>query len=145
MERDQEPVQKTRYLYVGNLHYSLTEGDLIKLFRAYGSLENVHYVWHMTGPHRGKPRGFAFVDYSSEVDAESALNAVDGKVVGGRKLIVRFRQPSERSRAGEKSSGGFKRQRDAAADTTTSQPQMIENEKVVRTLDDKIARLKVCR
>ena len=75
---------------LGNLHPSTTEGDLIRIFREYGSLLNVDYKWHMVGPNRGRPRGFAFVEFGSEEDAAKAVRSTSDMIVRGRRLTVRL-------------------------------------------------------
>lgn len=45
-------------LFIGNLHSSVTEGDLIKICRSKSSeLLTVTFLWHRSGPLRGKPKG----------------------------------------------------------------------------------------
>ncbi len=53
-------------LFVANLHFSATEGDLINLFQKYGTVISIQYMWHKTGPKMGQPKGFAFLTMSSE-------------------------------------------------------------------------------
>ena len=75
-------------LYVGNLHPSTSEGDLIKIFQQFGTVKNVAYVWHKVGPLRGQPRGFAFVEMSTIDEARTAENKLHKSVVRGRKIII---------------------------------------------------------
>jgi RNA recognition motif-containing protein len=49
-------------IFVGNMHHSVSEGDLIKLFSGVGKVNSVTYMWHKVGPNRGQPKGFAFVE-----------------------------------------------------------------------------------
>lgn len=39
-------------LYVGNLHLNVTEAHLIKLFKPYGRIDRLEFVWHRSGPKR---------------------------------------------------------------------------------------------
>ncbi|KAI0319710.1 hypothetical protein OF83DRAFT_1054579, partial [Amylostereum chailletii] len=75
-------------LYVGNLHPSVTEHTLIRVFSKFGSLSNLDFLFHKSGALKGKPRGYAFVQYSSATDAESALSNASGKLLRGRRLVV---------------------------------------------------------
>src|SRR3569832_159999 len=59
------------WVYVGNLDYSLTEGDVICVLSQYGEIEDLHLVRDET---TGKSKGFAFAKYE---DARSCVLAVD--------------------------------------------------------------------
>ena len=77
-------------LYVGNLHHSTSEGDLIKLFMKHGTVKDVTYLWHKVGPNRGQPKGFAFIEMSSPDEATTAMRIMDGVFVKGRRLHVSY-------------------------------------------------------
>jgi RNA recognition motif-containing protein len=87
-------------LFVSNLHPSTTEGDLLKIFSAYGKLSRIDYKWHKSGENSGKPKGFAFVDFESDLIAKRALNAGNDPnkiVVRGRRLTVKYSDVEEAS------------------------------------------------
>jgi len=72
-------------LYVGNLSFETTENDLQDLFEQHGQVSEVALMMdRMTG----KSRGFAFVTMNDKAQAESAMNALNGKEVSGRALTV---------------------------------------------------------
>jgi RNA recognition motif-containing protein len=73
-------------LYVGNLAWEATEAELYALFRKHGSVSSL--VIHRDRE-TGRSRGFAFVQYRARGDAEAAMTALGGKVLHGRKMIVR--------------------------------------------------------
>ncbi len=77
-----------RKLFVGNLHQSTSEGDLIKLFQFCGTVVSIEYKWHKNGPLKGIPKGFAFIEMSSVGEAQSAITRLSGQIVRGRKIIV---------------------------------------------------------
>ncbi|KAH9994650.1 hypothetical protein BJV77DRAFT_993989 [Russula vinacea] len=77
-------------LYVGNLHPTVDEYTLIQVFSKFGKLVRLDYLFHKTGALRGKPRGYAFVEYSSDQDAAAALAAANGKVLRGRHVTVTY-------------------------------------------------------
>jgi RNA recognition motif-containing protein len=52
-----------RKLYVGGLPYSVTEGQLQEIFAARGTVESAKVI---TDKFTGRPRGFGFVEMSSE-------------------------------------------------------------------------------
>jgi RNA recognition motif-containing protein len=73
-------------LYVGNLPYSVTELDLRDLFGDIGSVAEVKVVMDRE---TGRPRGFAFVEMASEVDAQNAISQLNGRDMQGRAIAVK--------------------------------------------------------
>ena len=59
------PFSSTR-LYVGNLAASCDEFTLMKLCAQHGKIAKLDYLFHKSGPAKGKPRGYAFVEYSTK-------------------------------------------------------------------------------
>ncbi len=53
-------------LFVGNLAPTVDEYTLVQVFSKYGKITKLDIMYHKTGPLRGKPRGYAFVEYSSK-------------------------------------------------------------------------------
>ncbi|KAL7752455.1 hypothetical protein RI367_001989 [Sorochytrium milnesiophthora] len=62
----------------------------MQLFKSYGKLLKLDYRWHLQGPKRGMPRGFAFVDIEPVSEAERAIRELHGKSLLGRSLVVNF-------------------------------------------------------
>ena len=90
-----------RKLYVGNLPYETGETELQDLFSQAGSVESVSV---MRDQATGRARGFAFVEMSSDEDAQNAINTLNGTQLGGRALAVNEARPkAPRSGGG----GGF--------------------------------------
>ena len=87
-------------LYVGNLPFTTTEGELRKLFEQHGGVDRVSVI---TDRESGRPRGFAFVEMAQEADAATAVRALDGQNVGGRALKVN--EASDRAATGGGRSG----------------------------------------
>jgi RNA-binding protein 18 len=138
---------KSRSLYVGNLPYTVSEGDLIKLFSSCGTLTNVQYKWHMVGPQRGQPRGFSFLQFNSEEDAEKAVTTLNGFDWRGRKIVVRYKQEDIRDDSDAFHGVSQKRNRpDSSAPTSTvlsASQSAATGSKAIKSLDDKILALKV--
>ena len=88
-----------RKLYVGNLPYETSETELQDLFAQAGSVESVNV---MRDQATGRARGFAFVEMSSDDEAQKAITALDGTQVGGRNLTVNEARPKT-----DRGSGGF--------------------------------------
>jgi cold-inducible RNA-binding protein len=89
-------------LYVGNLSYKTTEAELRQAFEASGQVVDAKIV---TDRDSGQPRGFGFVEMSSEAEAQSAIQAMHGKELSGRTLTVNEAQ--ERAPRTGGGGGGF--------------------------------------
>lgn len=76
-------------IYVGNLPFTATEDEVRNLFADHGELESVNLI---TDRETGRPRGFGFVEMSSE-SADAAIKALDGKEMGGRTLRINEARP----------------------------------------------------
>ena len=88
-------------LFVGNLDFSTTEQQLREMFEAIGPLQSVALVLdRMTG----QSRGFGFVEFESDADAQRAIESLNGTVVGGRSLNVNVAR--ERTGGGGGGGGG---------------------------------------
>lgn len=79
-------------LYVGNLPFSATEADLSKVFASVGPVSRTTIV---VDRETQRPRGFAFVEMGSDSDAQSAVNALNGRDFGGRQMQVNIARPRE--------------------------------------------------
>jgi RNA recognition motif-containing protein len=86
----QELISMGRKLYVGNLAYSTTESDLETLFAQSGTVDTVRVMRDMA---TGRARGFAFVEMSSDGDAQTAITQLHEKEFGGRTLTVNEARP----------------------------------------------------
>ena len=73
-------------LYVGNLPFDVDESQLRSLFQEGG--REVTEVKMIMDRETGRPRGFAFVEMANQADVQTAINALNGKEVGGRALTV---------------------------------------------------------
>jgi RNA recognition motif-containing protein len=82
-------------LYVGNLSYAVTEADLREVFAEGGNVEDVKVVLDRD---TGRPRGFAFVEMSTDAEATKAMEVLNGRDVQGRAINV--------SEARERTGGG---------------------------------------
>jgi cold-inducible RNA-binding protein len=94
-------------LYVGNLSYDTTESDLRHLFEPHGTVESAQIIMDRE---TGRSKGFAFVEMSTDQEAQAAISALNGHDAGGRKLTVNEARPREdrggRS-GGGRSGGGY--------------------------------------
>ena len=53
-------------LYVGNLAPTVDEYTLIQVFSKYGKITKMDFMFHKNGVLKGKPRGFAFIEFSNK-------------------------------------------------------------------------------
>ncbi|KAN0106054.1 RNA-binding domain containing protein [Hyaloscypha variabilis] len=91
-----------RRLYIGNLAYATTEGELTTFFKGY----LVESTSIPKNPRTDRPVGYAFVDLSTPSEAERAISELSGKEILERKVSVQLARKPEP--AGEKgaASGG---------------------------------------
>jgi RNA recognition motif-containing protein len=97
----------TQKLYVGNLSYATTEGDLSKLFEAVGEVTSVNLIMDRMS---GRSKGFAFVEMAEYDAAQEAINQLNGREVDGRALKVDKARPP-RPRNDQYGGGGGGRRR----------------------------------
>ena len=88
-------------LYVGNLAYSVTEMDLRSAFEAEGC--EVTEVKLVMDRETGRPRGFAFVEMSTDEQAVTAINNLNGRDLQGRAVTIN----EARERTGGGGGGGY--------------------------------------
>jgi RNA recognition motif-containing protein len=93
-------------LYVGNLPYEVGETELQELFARVGSVESVSV---MRDQATGRARGFAFVEMSSDEDAQNAIRELNASQVGGRSLTVNEARPKAARSGGFGEGGGHRR------------------------------------
>ncbi|KAJ7185547.1 hypothetical protein C8R46DRAFT_1158289 [Mycena filopes] len=79
-------------LYIGNLHPTVDEYSLLQIFSKYGKVTKLDFLFHKAGLLKGKPRGYAFVEYGNKDDALKALSTAHDKLLRGRRLVVTFAQ-----------------------------------------------------
>ena len=87
-------------LYVGNLPYSVDDGQLRELFSPFGTVESAQVVQERE---TGRSKGFGFVEMSTESEAQEAIEKMDGQDSGGRALKVNEARPR-----GERPGGGWR-------------------------------------
>jgi len=71
-------------LYIGNLTEDIAGEELQKQFSKYGDVREVR----MVPPRNGETKTFAFITMSSVEAAQGAMNGMNGKDIGGRKIVV---------------------------------------------------------
>ena len=94
-------------LFVGNLSFNLTENDLQDAFAAHGTVTETNLMMDRA---TGRPRGFGFVTMSSAEEAQKAIDALNGTMLGDRNITVNEARPRE-----ERSGGGYRGGREQGA------------------------------
>jgi RNA recognition motif-containing protein len=94
-------------LYVGNLGYGVSDGDLMKMFEAHGTVESAQVIMDRD---TGRSKGFGFVEMKTDQEAQTAITALNGQDSGGRALTVSEARPkTEGGRGGAGGRGGYGR------------------------------------
>ncbi len=92
-------------LYVGNLPYSVADDGLRDLFAQFGEITEARVIVFKDS---GRSRGFGFVEFTNDDDAQKAVDEMNQKEVEGRKLVVNIARPMEpRDNNGGGDRGGY--------------------------------------
>lgn len=72
-------------LYVGNLTFSITDSELEKAFAEFGEVISATVVMDRIS---GRSKGFGFVEFANDEDADKAKIELDGKELKGRAIRI---------------------------------------------------------
>jgi len=75
----------SKKLFVGNIEWGATEDDLMELFGQYGEVQEAIIIKDRMS---GRSKGFGFVTFAEDADADKAMEALNGKDLNGRELVV---------------------------------------------------------
>ena len=89
-------------LFVGNLTYSATSAQLEELFSQVGKITSLSLI---TDKFSGQSKGFAFVEYATDAEADEAVKKFNNFELDSRKMVVNEARPQEK----RDSSGGDRR------------------------------------
>jgi RNA recognition motif-containing protein len=92
-------------LYVGNLSYNTYEDGLRNLFAPYGNVESVKII---TDRDTGNSKGFAFLEMSSDEEAQAAIKGTNGTELDGRTIKVNEAMDKPRREHGGGYGGGYR-------------------------------------
>jgi RNA recognition motif-containing protein len=90
-------------LYVGNLAYSVTNGDLEQLFSQAGTVQSAAVIMDKFS---GQSKGFGFVEMANADEASKAIAQFNESELKGRNIKVNEAKPRESSFGGGNRSGG---------------------------------------
>jgi RNA recognition motif-containing protein len=87
-------------IYVGNLPYSITDGELRETFTQFGEVSLVNLI---TDRYTGESKGFAFVEMENNSQADAAIKGLNGTNLKGRNITVNQAKPkAERAPRGRR-------------------------------------------
>ncbi len=79
-------------IYVSNIPFKVSNDDLERLFAAYGEVSSARII---VDKESKRSRGFGFIEMDNDAEAREAINALNGKDVGGRELSVTEARPRD--------------------------------------------------
>lgn len=79
-------------LYVGDLSYDVNDQSLADMFKEFGEVKEATIIMDRMS---NRSKGFGFVTFANDADAEKAISALDGKEIGGRNIKVNLAKPRE--------------------------------------------------
>lgn len=91
-------------IFVGNLSYGATDGDLRKAFEAFGTVASASVI---VDKFTGKSRGFGFVEMPDAAQAKAAIEALNNQDLNGRPMRVNEAKPREDRPPRREGGGGY--------------------------------------
>ena len=95
-------------LYVGNLSFNVTEEQLRELFSQAGAIKEITLIMDRETQ---RPKGFGFVEMTTQVEAQKAIELFNEHELDGRKLTVNMARPKEDRGSSRGGYGGGSRNR----------------------------------
>jgi len=87
-------MEDKKKLFVGNLPYKVRSAELNQMFAQFGTVVEAIVIEERQ---TGRSKGFGFVTFSTEEEAQAAVNAMNGHEVEGRALVVNVARPKEQN------------------------------------------------
>jgi RNA recognition motif-containing protein len=84
-------------IYVGNLHFNVSEDELRKAFEEYGEVASVKII---TDKYSGRSKGFGFVEMLNDNEAKNAIENLNGNEIKGRAVNVNQAREKENNAGG---------------------------------------------
>ena len=79
-------------IYIGQLPFSSNDEELAAVFTQYGEVASARVIRDYE---TGRSRGFGFVEMANDTQAQSAIEALNGFEMGGRKIVVNEARPRQ--------------------------------------------------
>ena len=96
-------------IFIGNLSYNVTEGDLRQTFEAFGQVASATVIMDEQS---GRSKGFGFVEMPVQPEARSAIEVLNGQALKGRTITVNEARPHADNRRGKNKKGACDREGD---------------------------------
>ena len=94
-------------IYIGNMSYETTEDNIRQAFESFGEVTSVNVI---TDRETGRPKGFGFVEMSSDTEGQAAIDGLNSTDMNGRTVSVNVARPRvERGGGGGGGGGGRRR------------------------------------
>ncbi|KAF9438041.1 hypothetical protein BGZ76_010090 [Entomortierella beljakovae] len=77
-------------IYVGNLDPTIDEYTILELFKPFGKITKLDFMFHWSGPKKGTPRGYCFLEFGEAPQAAAAVQQMNRKTIKNRPLNVSF-------------------------------------------------------
>ena len=90
-------------IFIGNLSYNVTEGDLRQAFEAFGQVTSATVI---KDEQSGRSKGFGFVEMPVQTEAQSAIEVLNGKALKGRTITVNEARSHTVNRRSKNGGGG---------------------------------------
>ena len=93
-------------LFVGGLAWATTDDSLRESFESFGTVTEAKVIMDRE---TGRSRGFGFVTFETDEQAQEAIAGMDGQNLEGRTIRVNVAQPKKGGRGGGGGRGGYGR------------------------------------
>jgi RNA recognition motif-containing protein len=90
-------------IFIGNLSFNVTGGDLRQAFEAFGQVASANVF---KDEQSGRSKGFGYVEMPVQTEAQSAIEVLNGKALKGRMITVNEARPHADDRRGRDRGGG---------------------------------------
>lgn len=84
-------------IFVGDLSTEIDDDQLKKAFAQFPSIVQAHVMWDMQS---GRSRGYGFVSFSDQKDAEQVLNTMNGTIIGNRAVRLNWASHKQQQQNG---------------------------------------------
>ncbi|OGD84741.1 hypothetical protein A2165_03180 [Candidatus Curtissbacteria bacterium RBG_13_40_7] len=95
-------------LFVGSLSYSVTSAQLEELFAQAGKVASLNLI---TDKFSGQSKGFAFVEFATDAEADEAIKKFNNFELDGRRIVVNEARPQEDRNRFDQNRGNFRSKR----------------------------------
>ena len=127
----------SKRIYVGNLPWSVDKVGFEELFSPFGEIEEALVI---ANKYTGRSRGFGFVTYKNDADADKAMEEMNEKEVEGRRIVVKVARPSRESQeegAAEEQKPKEKKQKPAEEKKEETEEKPVKKPKKEKPAEEK--------